>query len=164
MLPGEVGLFASNQIPAGTVLISGDAFSESWVSWEDMKFASAPSACRNMIEKWCYFDDHGAWIPPDFNSLPVYYHINHSCQPNVGHDADDGWVALCDIIGGEELFMDFRLTSLASRFAMQCSCGTRDCAGVVRGDAWMDRSFAKKNLDRFPPYFRDKVIAYHGLI
>jgi hypothetical protein len=162
MLPGEIGLFAAKPLHVGMILLGGNSFDETWVSWEDMDFVDNPAVGRAMIEKWCYFDDDGAWLPTYFNRIQIYYHINHSCQPNVGHNKNDDWISLRDIAAGEELYMDFRLTGLASWFTMECRCGTPECAGVIRGDAWKDRSFAKANLDRFPPYFRAKVAAYHG--
>jgi hypothetical protein len=162
-LEGEVGLFASCNLTAGTLLIRGDEFDETWVTWNKLNIGTDQPRIKGLIEKWCYFDDDGVWLPRDFKTLPVYYHINHSCEPNIGHTQADDWVALRDISSNEELFMDFRLTCLAPWYRMECFCGTPTCAGTIRGDAWMERSFAMEKLNSFPPYARAKVVAYHGL-
>jgi len=109
------------------------------------------------------FDEDGAWIPPDFNRLPAYYHINHSCEPNVGHHPDDHWVALRDIAAGDELFMDYQLTCLAAWWRRDWCGGSPRCLRLLRGDAWRNPDFAQDNLGRFPPYFKAKVAAHHGL-
>ena len=53
---------------------------------------------------------------------------NHSCDPNMGK----GRVALRDIEAGEELTADYSKFSTKD-WEMKCSCGAKNCTGVVRG-------------------------------
>ena len=53
---------------------------------------------------------------------------NHSCDPNMG----SGRVALRDIDPGEELTADYRYFS-GKDWTMQCTCGAKNCTGIVKG-------------------------------
>jgi len=53
---------------------------------------------------------------------------NHSCDPNMSK----GRTALRDIEAGEELTADYSQFSTKD-WEMKCSCGAKNCTGVVRG-------------------------------
>jgi SET domain-containing protein len=57
---------------------------------------------------------------------------NHSCDPNVKSNGNDGLVALRDIKPGEEITIDYALFSNKD-WTMTCSCGALNCRKVVVG-------------------------------
>jgi hypothetical protein len=161
-LTGEVGLFATVPIGPGTELIPNELFEEDWTPWNQIDLGPEPEEMKQFLAKWCYSDDEGCWLPQDFNRLPIYSLLNHSCEPNIGFSASDGWMALRSIQTGEELFMDFSLTGLSNGFEMSCRCGTASCRGVIRSTDWQDPEFARLHLASFPTYYREKVACFHG--
>ena len=62
--------------------------------------------------------------------------MNHSCQPNVGFNAVDDFVAMRAIKRGEELCWDYGFAETNPKFRMKCQCGTVDCCGIVTGTDW----------------------------
>ncbi len=73
--------------------------------------------------------------------------VNHSCAPNCGirvnsigaHD----FVAIRDIVEGEELTFDYAMMSYTiNYFPSKCNCGSVQCRGEITG--WKDLSADKK--------------------
>ena len=67
--------------------------------------------------------------------------LNHSCEPNLGV-RENRWsafdfVALRDILAGEELAFDYAMTEHELVAPLSCSCGSLTCGGEIR--PWRDR-------------------------
>lgn len=67
--------------------------------------------------------------------------LNHSCAPNLGV-RDNDWsafdfVALRDIVAGEELDFDYAMTEYELVGSLSCRCGSSTCVGEIR--PWRDR-------------------------
>ena len=89
-------------------------------------------------------DDEIAQLPPEEQlhldkvgegryeviSPPACY-VNHSCDPNI-EERDHAGYALRDIRKGEELSMDYDKVAYLDE-PLRCSCGARNCRGIVRG-------------------------------
>lgn len=86
-------------------------------------------------------DRHSHSIQTDWNThvvvdLPARF-INHSCEANTGIlDNNSGaydFIALRDIQDGEELFWDYDAAEFEISSPFQCSCGSPNCRGVLKG-------------------------------
>jgi uncharacterized protein len=99
---------------------------------------------------------------------PVMLFINHSCEPNVGFagtnkigpafaNAHAGTVlaAMRDVEPGEELTTDYALFDTPST-AMECTCGTASCRGVITGDDWRNPTLQERYAGWFSRYLADR--------
>ncbi len=95
-----LGLFAKNNIPAGTLVWKFTEFSEIGFSQEE--FTKLPEQFRESIKKYlyCYEGEY-------FLNLDDSRHYNHSDNPNVINKGDDCYSSR-DILAGEELLIDYR--------------------------------------------------------
>ena len=99
-----VGVFAEEEIPAGTVV-------SRFVPGFDLSFPAdyldtvpLPPNVRDFIEDHSYIIGEQLVMPGDLDMF-----TNHSFAPNVGYNAaDDSFFALRDIRAGEELTNDYR--------------------------------------------------------
>ncbi|HEX4608062.1 MAG TPA: SET domain-containing protein [Urbifossiella sp.] len=105
-IPGAgVGVFATADIPAGTVL--RELFADDdvrFLSWVDFAALEAPAELK---ENFPVRYDDGCYLPQDFNRMSVGWFLNDSRDPNLGHDPDYVYSALRDIRTGEELLIDY---------------------------------------------------------
>ncbi|HKW92916.1 MAG TPA: SET domain-containing protein-lysine N-methyltransferase [Methylomirabilota bacterium] len=82
--------------------------------------------------------------------------INHSCAPNLGIRGQVMYVALRDIMAGEELTYDWAME--ANRSApTRCRCGTRRCRRVLTGRDWMIPRLQRRYRGYFSSYLEDKI-------
>jgi len=67
--------------------------------------------------------------------------LNHSCAPNLGVRENEwsayDFVALRDILAGEELAFDYAMTEHSLVGPLACWCGSADCRGEIR--PWRER-------------------------
>ena len=67
--------------------------------------------------------------------------LNHSCAPNLGVRENEwrayDFVALRDILAGEELAFDYAMTEHSLVTSLSCCCGSEACQGQIR--PWKDR-------------------------
>jgi uncharacterized protein len=84
--------------------------------------------------------------------------LNHSCAPNLGVRENEwcayDFVALRDILAGEELAFDYAMTEHSLVAALSCCCGSSDCVGEIR--PWRDRDdeWREQNAKWLAPYLR----------
>jgi SET domain-containing protein len=96
-----VGVFAVRAIVAGTEL---PLFSEG----EEIVEVRGDSPIRR---KYCVQDGADPtlfYCPNDFQRMSVGWYMNHSDDPNAGHDGDFVYRALRDIAADEEILIDYR--------------------------------------------------------
>lgn len=81
---------------------------------------------------------------------------NHSCEPNCGMHGEITFIAIKDILPGEELTIDYAFIDNED-YSFECSCGTKSCRHIITGFDWK----IKELQDRFYPYFarylKDKI-------
>ena len=73
--------------------------------------------------------------------------VNHSCNPNCGIKVNStgahDYVAIKDIVEGEEITFDYAMRNYTiQHFPLQCNCGSKQCRGEITG--WKDLSVDKK--------------------
>ena len=84
--------------------------------------------------------------------------LNHSCAPNLGvrqnHWSAYDFVALRDILAGEELAFDYAMTEHSLVASLPCWCGTTACQGEVLPWSARDQRWREQNAVWLAPYLR----------
>ena len=100
-----VGVFATADIPAGTVL--KELFAEDDVrrlSWAEFDALAMPGEVK---EPFVTRYDTEFFMPASVNRMSVGWYLNDSNEPNLAHDANYNYYALRDIAVGEELLIRY---------------------------------------------------------
>ncbi len=81
---------------------------------------------------------------------------NHSCDPNLGMRGEITFVAMRDILAGEELTHDWATTD-DDTYEVKCRCGNANCRGTVTGKDWRRLDLQKKYSGYFSAYLEAKI-------
>lgn len=154
-----VGLFATINIKKGEVVDEGISAAEhrKVTPWSELKKQSP--LIRRLVKDFCIGIPAGFRPPPDldFNHLPISWYFNHSCEGNLGFDANGDFVALKNIRKGEELTYDYGLAESNPKFKMKCSCGVKTCRKLITGNDWKKPEYQKKNYNHLIPILREFI-------
>jgi len=82
--------------------------------------------------------------------------INHSCDPNVGFDGQITYVAMREILPGEELCHDYAMER-TDNYSLDCRCGSKLCRGRITGEDWKDPELQRKYGNYFSSYILEKI-------
>jgi hypothetical protein len=88
----------------------------------------------------------------------VMMFLNHSCEPNVGIQGQIVYVAMRDVVAGEELTLDYATIDDDTE-PMECHCGAAGCRRVVTGLDWQKPELQRKYGDYFAWYLLEKMRA-----
>jgi uncharacterized protein len=101
-------------------------------------------------------DDDFFIVPTTREELERFGVFNHSCEPNIGFSSSVSFVAMRDIVLGEELVFDYAFceTCLPS---FTCVCGSKGCRKIVTKDDWMIKNIQDKYSSYFSPFLRKKI-------
>jgi SET domain len=160
MLKGQVGLFAVRDMQAGTEIISGRSFEETFEPWDS--YESLDDETQRKADAFCVTASNGIWMPRDFNLMPISYFMNHNCDPNVGFNKDGGFVVFRDVKAGEELSFDYGIAFSDPRFRLECKCGSADCRGLVTGNDWQLPDLQVRYSGFFMWEVQEKINAMRG--
>ena len=61
--------------------------------------------------------------------------VNHACDPNLGW-AGDALVTLRDVAAGEELLVDYAMSTTDPAYLLRCHCDSYRCRQMVEGTDW----------------------------
>ncbi len=97
--------------------------------------------------------DHDLFIAPvtsDERELSMLY-TNHSCDPNIGLRGEITFLAMRDILAGEELTHDWAMTD-NDDYSVECNCGASTCRKTLTGKDWQQPELQKKYAGYFSAY------------
>ena len=135
ILKNEIGVFSVRPLKKDSVIVNAEHFSDMRViKWED--FNKFDSITKKKIMSYCPGTPEGFSAPADLNYISIAWHLNHSCNPNVGFNGNYDFVAMRSIKKGEELCWDYSFDETNPKFKMKCSCGSNNCRGLVTGNDW----------------------------
>ncbi len=156
LMKGEVGLFAAAPLKAREVVIEAKAFSdEKLVTWEE--YNKLDSVTKRKIMDFCCGRDEGFYAPKDLNLISIAWHMNHSCDPNIGFDKSYNFVAMRNIKKGEELVWDYCYDETNPKFKLNCLCNTKKCRKRISGNDWKKATeFGFKN-EFISPHLRKLI-------
>ena len=86
----------------------------------------------------------------------VKLYNNHSCSPNCGMRGEITFVAIRDIIAGEELTVDYAFIDNED-YSFECHCGSPECRHIITGYDWKIRELQEKYYPYFAQYLKDKI-------
>jgi hypothetical protein len=155
-LHDAVGVFAYRELHAGTIIVPDDEPESGILVWDE--FEKLDSLTRQHMLAYCVTVDDGISVPKYWPDLPVTWHMNHSCTPNVGFDADDNLATLRRVQEGEELVWDYATCDVSTALRFECRCGAVQCRKTVTGDDWKDPTFAKSHLSSMTRSLRERVL------
>lgn len=117
-----VGLFATQDIPRGSVVWHPCRQCEVWTSEE--------AACLSKLH-FQFLDEYGYCLVDGGRLLPCSnaYLMNHACNAAVLDFGLDFGIAVRDIKSGEEITCDYRTFLSDPSWHVQCACGDHNCAG-----------------------------------
>ena len=161
---GEFGVFAVQPILAGTILIHQwhDAYYVGMFGWVALTVAeinSLPPVQRALFHRYGLDRDFGVMFGPlDHEHVTTLDNfINHSCDPNLGYDAEGNVVARRDLTPGDELFIDYGEFVVNYDEPFTCQCGASWCrTHVTRNDWQFLASQAERSL---PPFIARRLRA-----
>lgn len=147
MLKDEVGVFSVRNFDKDKIIFSGDHYAGQMIKWKE--FNKFDSITQKKILAYCPGDADGFIAPHDFNYLSIGWHMNHSCNPNVGFNEHDDFIAMRKIKSGEELCWDYGFDEINPKFTMKCSCHDKKCRKLITGNDWKKLVIDKKKYQYF---------------
>ena len=146
------GIFAKERIAAGqAIAIKGGYF----LSADE--FDALSTECK----QYCLQVGDDMFIGPrqkrDIPDCAVY--INHSCNPNVGFRGQLTYVAMREIMSGEELTHDYAMcfTDMRQFSNMVCGCGSTKCRTTITGDDWKSPELQELYGNYFAEFILKKI-------
>lgn len=90
--------------------------------------------------------------------------INHSCDSNLWLADEVTLVARAPIAAGEELTLDYALTTVAPGWSLDlpCNCGTSVCRGTITGDDWRLPHVQQRYARHFAPFINSRIASSQG--
>jgi SET domain-containing protein len=144
------GLFAREAIAAGEIVaVKGGAIMDA-ASFALVRDEVSPAEIQ--IEDGLYIAPRSA-AEVETNILC----LNHSCNPNVGVRGQITFVAMRAIPAEAELTIDYAMIDGDPDERMACSCGARECRGIVTGDDWRRRELQRRYAGYFSRYIQDRL-------
>jgi hypothetical protein len=155
ILKGEVGVFSTQKLLKNHVVADASQFSDlQFIPWR--RFERLDNVTKKKIMGYCPATPEGFFVPPNLNYISIAWHMNHSCNPNVGFSVRDDFVAMRDIQKGEELLWDYGFDETNPKFKMKCTCGAKRCRKVITGSDW---KFLMRDADKYK-YFSPKLKSF----
>jgi hypothetical protein len=158
-----VGVFAVRNITRGAKIADGvsEEDFESLVPWGE--FRTYDAKVQGEVMAFCIGTPDGFIPPPenDFDKLSIEWFLNHSCEGNCGFDSEGDFVALRNILEGEEICYDYALIETNPQFSMRCECASAKCRGVITGNDWKNEDFVTKHREEMHPRLR-RLLPVHA--
>ena len=146
------GLFATADVPAGTVLVrlGGRLVSTAELSEliRSHHHRSAP-----YVDTVTIYEDAHLVLPPN----TAAHFGNHSCEPNLWYVAQYQIAARHDILNGEELTIDYATISGVPLSSMNCSCGASRCRGEITSEDWRRPELQERYLGHWVPLLERRI-------
>lgn len=120
-----IGVFATDFIPRGTIVVIRDEFD---FSFKNEEFELLPDAMQEAMYRHMYRDKSGDLIL----SWDHARYLNHNCHSNTLMTDYNLEIAVRDIEAGEELTTDYGLLNVIEPYELFCGCD--GCRGHLRLD------------------------------
>ncbi|BBC35376.1 hypothetical protein SGFS_066700 [Streptomyces graminofaciens] len=120
----NVGLFATEPIPAGTVVWLPCAKCPTWSAGE---LDAVPADRFGLLDKYGHLLTDGSLLLPCMGA----FLMNHSCEANVLDTGLDFGLAVRDIAPGDEVTCDYATFTEDEGWSMTCNCGLPGCRGAI---------------------------------
>lgn len=144
---GRFGLFATQPIPAGTLL----------TMWGGKVVDRATYAHLSD-----FLRTHGLQIEDELFQVPLTEddpadYFNHCCHPNAGFNSPISLVAMHEICENEEICFDYAMSEDNHFDEFECQCGAANCRGAVSGKDWQIPALQDRYDGFFTPYLQRRI-------
>ena len=85
------------------------------------------------------------------------WRMNHCCEPNCGVQGQIVFIAIKDILIGEELTFDYAMTETDPEYNLELNCSKKECRGCFSGEDWKLPKIQKKYKGYFSTFIEDKI-------
>ncbi len=94
---------------------------------------------------------------------PVHAHgpVNHACDPNLGW-AGEALVTLRDVGAGEELVVDYAMSTTDPAYLLRCHCDSYRCRQMVEGTDWRISQLQQRYAGHWAPAVQQLIDAESG--
>lgn len=157
VLAGQVGAFALRRFRRGEIIVRARDFEDDNVM-DVAEYRKLDRDTKALVTAHSTITPHLLFVPANINHIRPINFFNHSCDPNVGFDSHDNYVAIKAIPKGSEFLLDYSFLNTNPHYRMNCSCGSRNCRGIITGNQWKNPSFVEKNHRYFASTIR-KLLA-----
>lgn len=134
IIKDSVGLFAIQNLKKGTIIGDAKHFKEKFHPWS--AFKNLDKKTQKRIREYCVGTPNGFFAPPNLNYMSIPWHMNHSCDGNVGFDEKGNFVTIKNVKAKGELCWDYGLMETNPKFRMKCFCNTKNCRKIITGNDW----------------------------
>ncbi|MGE0487449.1 MAG: SET domain-containing protein [Gammaproteobacteria bacterium] len=145
------GLFATAPIAAGDIVAVKGGHVLSAAQWRALE--PTLGAAEIQLSEDLFI----APVDADAREGSMVY-LNHSCAPNCAIQGQIVFVAMRDIVAGEELTHDWATTDDLD-YDLACRCGSAECRGRVTGKDWMRPELQVKYRGWFCWFLQRKIDA-----
>jgi uncharacterized protein len=144
---GGLGTFAISDIVKGEIVfVKGGHI----VTREELFFSEKISSYLPFADNFFI----GATQKSEEQGIKLF--VNHSCDPNCGMRGEITFVAMRDILDGEELTFDYAMVDNEEN-EFECRCGAGQCRKIVTGYDWKIQELQKRYSHYFARYLLDKI-------
>jgi hypothetical protein len=156
IVSNEVGAFALRPFKKGEIIIRWEEFEDNYLL-PIIEYKKLDKETKEMVTSFCEITDNFAVVPQNINHIKNIYYMNHSCDPNVGFDHKDNYVAIKNIKKNEEFLMCYSFLYSDPKFKMKCLCKSRHCRKIITGNDWKDKKLQKQYSNYFVSTIRTKI-------
>lgn len=143
----KIGMFAKENIKKGEIVyIKGGHI----INYNEVFSSSVINSYLPISDEYYI----GAMSPEEEADIKLYN--NHSCDPNCGMHGEITFVAIRDIVVGEELTIDYAFID-NEEYSFECNCGSPACRHIVTGFDWKIKELQDKYYPYFAQYLQDKI-------
>ena len=143
-----VGVFATQPIPAGTIVYVRDAFDPTFPPGHPLL---TDPLYQPLIEKFAYATADGTRVM----SWDIGNYINHSCDPNTLSTGYGFEIAIRDIAIDEQITDDYGMFNIYE--SMTCLCGSAECRDQIQPDDLLSLS------SKWDPQIKSALKSVHGV-
>jgi SET domain-containing protein len=141
------GLFAKVAIKKGEIVFIKGGH----ILTREQLFSSGVINCYLPIDDNYFL---GATNAEEEDGIKLY--VNHSCSPNCGIRGEITFVAMRDIVVGEELTIDYAFLDNED-YQFDCNCNAPDCRKTITGKDWKIKEIQEKYFNYFATYLKEKI-------
>jgi uncharacterized protein len=151
------GLFASEDIPEGTVVIR---LGGRLVTTDELeRLIARENAKARYVDTITAYDEQHLVLPP----ATIVHFGNHSCDPTLWYVGAYELATRRDVSAGEELTVDYGTASGARDFVMECRCHSAECREKVTSDDWQRPELQERYRGHWVPTLQDRIDRARGV-
>lgn len=152
IIKGQVGAFALRPFQQDEVIVRAIDFEDDNLM-DVAEYHKLDPDTKSLVFAHSTITPTFLYIPANINHIKPINFFNHSCNPNVGFDRLDNYVAMKTIPKGTEFLLDYSFLNTNPEYEMKCSCGSKKCRGIITGNEWRNGDFVR----RFNKYFASTI-------